>query len=234
MSATLRVVVFLTPLIVVQVAHASRMEEDAQLTAALTAEYETNKMVALEPGVIDASQGRAKRDGANLTLKVVHGPAVTLTDDKSGCEAPGTIDEKKCYSFTLVADLPSRHAFIVSENFYEGGNILLIDARTGARAEFSKVPRFSPNGSLLLVISNSEASDDPRIQLWSRKGNRITKEWEVPDAVADQQTEFVTWNDSGIQLDLWHPAFDKEPERHRLATLARGKSGWELTFNDNK
>jgi len=110
----------------------------------------------------------------------------------------------------------------------------MIDDRSGTRTDFTELPRFSADGTLLLVISNDEESDAGLIQLWSREGDTAKKLWEVPDTVEAEQAEFVAWNDDGIQLDLSFPQGDDKPERHRPATLARGKSGWELTFKDGK
>jgi hypothetical protein len=237
MSAFLRAAVFLVPLIIVQAARADRQTEDAQLNAAIAAEYETAKTVALEPGVIAASHGRAKRGGADLSLKIARGPSLTLTDDKSGCEPP-KFYEGKCYGFTLIADLPNQHAFIVADSYYEGGKAELIDDRTGTRTVFSQIPRFSPDGSLLLVFSNSDAGDGGLIQLWQRRDDQISKEWEISEdetrRIGYYQTALVGWQHDEIRLDLTTPEMNGRPETHHPATLARGKSVWQLTFEDAK
>jgi len=233
----LRAVLFLIPLVAAQAAPraalADRQAEDGELNAAFAAEYETQKMTALEPAVIAASGGRAKREGATLTLNIAQGPAVRLTNDETGCEPP-RFEHSKCYDFSLLADLPSRHAFLVAQSYDEGGKVVMIDDRSGTRTDFTELPRFSPDGTLLLVISNDEESDAGLIQLWSREGDTAKKLWEVPDTVGAEQAEFVAWNDDGIQLDLSFTQGDDKPERHRPATLARGKAGWELTFKDGK
>jgi hypothetical protein len=226
-------VFFLVPLLAAQAAHADRQSEDAQLNAAFAVEYEAQKMIALEPGVIAASGGRAKRDGAVLTLNIEKGSAVTLTNDESGCQ-PDHPENAKCYDFTLLADLPGRHAYLVAQSYDEGGKVVMIDDRTGARTDFTELPRFSSDGSLLLVISNDDESDAGRIELWSRDRDKVKKLWEVPDTVRAEQVDFVAWNDDGIQLDLSFSQGDDKPELHRPATLAKGKSGWALTFKDGE
>ena len=237
MSAFLRASVFIAAMIGGHASLAYGQAEDNQLEAAVAVEDETVKTVALEPGVIAASHGRAKRDGANLTLAIGHGASLTLTDDKSGCEPP-KFDYAKCFSFTLVADLPSRHAYIVADRYEEGGKAELIDDRTGTRAVFSQIPRFSPDGSLLLVLSNSDAGDGGLIQLWRRQDERIVKEWEMPEDEAKRvgyyQTVLVGWQHDGVQLDLTNPQMNGTPETHHPATLARGKSGWQLTFKSGE
>jgi hypothetical protein len=225
--------VFLAPLIGAQTALADRQAEDAQLNAAAAVEYETSKTIALEPGIIAATHGRAGRDGASLVLKIAHGLPLTLTSDKSGCEPP-KFDEGKCYGFTLVADLPSRHAFVVADSDYEGGKAELIDDRTGTRTKLSQIPRFSPEGDLLLVFSNSDAGDGGLIQLWRRHGDQISKEWEISrdeaEGIGYYQTALVGWRHDEIRLDLTTPQMNGKPEVHHPATLTRGKSGWRLTF----
>jgi hypothetical protein len=237
-SASIRAAIFFTASIVAQAAHADRQVEDAQLNAVYGVEYETSKMIALEPGVIAASHGRARRDGADLVLKIAHAQPVTLTGDHSGCEPP-KFDTGKCFSFTLVADLPSRHAYIVADSYYESGNAELIDDRTGTRTMFAKIPRLSPAGDLLLVFSNSEAEDDGGlIQLWKRQGGRVAKEWEISQAEAKRvgyyETALIGWLHDGVQLDLTNPEMNGKPETHHPATLARSKSGWQLIFENSK
>jgi hypothetical protein len=229
----LRAALFLILFVAAHSAHGDQRTEDAQLDAAFAAEYEPQKMLALEPAAIAASGGRAKREGATLTLNIAQGPAVTLTNDESGCKSPRP-EHSKCYDFTLLADLPSRHAFLVAQSYDEGGKVVMIDDRTGRRTDFTELPRFSSDGTLLLVISNDEESDAGLIQLWSREGDTAKKLWEIPDSVGAEQAEFVAWNDDGIQLDLSFPQGDDKPQVHRKAKLARGKSGWELTFTDGK
>jgi hypothetical protein len=232
-SAAVRAAFFLVPLLAAPLAHADRQAEDAQLNAAFAVEYDPQQMTALEPGVIAASGGWAKRDGATLSLNTEKSAAVTLTNDESGCQ-PDHPDHLKCYDFTLLAYLPGQHAFLVAESFDEGGKVLMIDDRTGTRTEFTELPRFSPDGKLLLVISNDEESNVGTIELWGRDGDMVKKLWTAPDTVGAEQVDFVAWNDDGIQLDLSFSQGDDKPEHHRPATLANGKSGWALTFKDGK
>jgi hypothetical protein len=215
-SAAVRAAFFLVPLLAAPLAHADRQAEDAQLNAAFAVEYDPQQMISLEPGVIAASGGWARRDGATLSLNIEKGSAITLTNDESGCQ-PDHPDHLKCYDFTLLAYLAGQHAFLLAESFDEGGKVLMIDDRTGTRTEFTDLPRFSPDGKLLLVISDDEEGDAGAIELWSR-----------------EQVDFVAWTDDGIQLDLSFSQGDDKPELHRPATLANGKSGWALTFKDGK
>jgi len=232
-SAAVKAAFFLVPLLACTAARADLQAEDAQLTAAFAAEYDPQKMIALEPDVIAASGGWAKRDGAALRLNVEKGAAVTLTDDESGC-AKDHPDPLNCYDFTLLAYLPSRHAFLVTQSYDEGGKVLLIDDRTGARTDFTELPRFSPDGALLVVISNDEDSDTGTIALWSRDGDMVKKLWTAPDTIGAEEVDFVAWKDDGIQLDLAFSQGDEKPQLHRPATLANGPSGWALTFRDGK
>ena len=233
MSAAVRAAFFLVPLLVAPLAHADRQAEDAELNAAFAAEYDPQKMTSLEPDVIAASGGWAKRDGAALSLNIEKGSAVTLTNDESGCQ-PDHPEHLKCYDFTLLAYLPSSHAFLVAQSYDEGGKVMMIDDRTGTRTDFTELPRFSPDGKLLLVISNDEDSDAGAIELWSRDGDMVKKLWTAPDTIGAEQVDFVAWNDDGIQLDLSFSQGDDKPEIHRPATLANGKAGWALTFKDGK
>jgi hypothetical protein len=232
-SAAVRAAFFLVPLIGAPVAFADRQTEDAQLNAAFAVEYDPQKIAALEPDVIATSGGWTRREGATLSLNIEKGPAIALTNDESGCQ-PDHPEHLRCYDFTLLAYLPSRHAFLVVQSYDEGGKVLMIDDRTGTRTEFSELPRFSPDGTLLLVISNDEESDAGLIQLWSRNGDTVKKLWEAPGTIGAEQVNFVAWKDDGIQLDLSFSQGDDKPELHRPATLAKGQSGWALTLKNAK
>jgi hypothetical protein len=213
---------------------ANRWAENAQLEAAIAAQYDTKELTALEPGIIKGSYGRAARDGSALTLRISHGRPLILTDDQSGCgTGADQVDESKCFEFTLAADLPSRHAFIVCEGHYEGSNVLLIDDRTGQLEILSTIPRFSADNTRLLVISNDESRDAGLIEIWRRDGAPVTPEWALTTEAASighYLTEFIRWDRAGIQLDLTNPATGKEPEQHHPALLVRHKSGWRLSF----
>lgn len=233
MSAAVRAAFLLVPLLAAPMALADRQMEDAQLNAAFAAEYDPQKMTSLEPGVIAASGGWAQREGATLRLNVEKGSAITLTNDESGCD-PDHPQHLKCYDFTLLAYLPDRHAYLVAQSYDEGGKVVMIDDRTGTRTDFSELPRFSPDGRLLLVISTDEDSNAGVIELWSRDGEVVKKLWSAPDTIGADQVDFVAWNDDGIQLDLSFSQGDDKPDLHRQATLANGPSGWALTFKDGK
>ena len=233
MSAAVRAAFFLVALLAAPLAHADRQAEDAQLNAAFAVAYDPQKIISLESSIIATSGGRARRDGGKLSLKTEKGSAVTLANDESGCDADSP-DHAKCYDYTLLADLPSRHAFLVAQSYDEGGKILMIDDRTGTRTDFTELPRFSPDGKLLLVVSNDEDSDASLVELWSRDGDAVKKLWSAPDTIGAEQVDFVAWNDDGIQLDLSFSQGDDKAALHRPAILANGPSGWALTFKDGK
>ena len=124
--------------------------------------------------------GRAIPDGSGLSLVLTSGRHLRMTNNVRGCprEAHG-FDDGNCYRYSLVADMPDQHAFIVAEDYAEGESLLLIDDRTGRQTGLDGMPVFSPDGARFFI--NDEARDhDNNIEIWRRDGDGATIEWSHP------------------------------------------------------
>ncbi len=109
-----------------------------------------------------AASGNARRLGTVLMLKTISGAEVILPNDDSGCpKPPHMVLGSNCVTYTLVADLPSEHLFVVAQLYYEGGGYLLIDDRSGSRLAVPAVPQFAPDHSAF-------ARRDIFLQEWER------------------------------------------------------------------
>jgi len=198
-----------------------RGREDAQLSALGAAAYDATSTRGLEADVLAHSGARATRQGDTLSLATEKAGAVALTD-KPGCE---DATDNRCIFYTLGADLPSRHAYVIAISYYEGANFLLVDDRTGRRTEIAGPPRFAPgDDDLFLTIDNDEESDWPNIEIWRRSGDGVAR---VFSQRAAGLTTFEGWDARGIHLRM--VSVPGEPARHWMGTVHRDASGWHLS-----
>ena len=126
--------------------------------------------------------GRAIPDGAGLSLVLTSGRHLRMTDNTRGCPRDDRgLDDGNCYRYSLVADLPDQHAFIVAEDYSKGESLLLIDDRSGRQTGLDGMPVFSPDGSRFIVNDDGEANDhDNNIEIWRRDGDGAVMEWAHP------------------------------------------------------
>ena len=190
-----------------------------------------------DPGVLRAATraGRAVPDGAGLTLVLVSGRHLRMTNDTRGCpQDEHGLDDGHCYRYGLVQDLPDQHAFIVREAYYEGDSLLLIDDRTGRQTALDGMPVFSPDGTRFFVNDDDEANDhDNNLEVWRRDGDVAVLEWahpvkqvqvEAPALKEVYHAEVADWSPGNvITLD-----FSGE-RRDWSGHLTQGPKGWALT-----
>lgn len=204
-------------------AAADRASEDRQLLRA--AENEFDNRVDLETPVLSQTPGRVRREGRKLVLTLSEGSDLVLTDepqDKDCDDEPAA-----CRVYILAADLPSRHAILVHMGYYEGGDWLLIDDRTGERTLLPSVPHFSPEGERLFVSDIDLAYGDIGIAIWRREGRVWVKEWSLDSPF--WYASFLAWEGDRIDLELWRDwTPDGKPIDPWPATLTKDGSGWRM------
>jgi hypothetical protein len=215
---------------------AGRAEEDAALAAA-NRDHENRP--GMEFDALAASHGRAARHGEVLTLALTRGAPVVLTSNRAACADD---DVANCERFTLVADLKSRHTYLVAKSGYEGcADQLLIDDRSGRQTVFGAIPVFSPDGHRLLVQNECEADDhDNHFEIWRRRGDGWALEWAYTDKQAyaadptlegPYHTDVTAWVRSHITLAFSTPEGSRHPARAWTGTLAHDRGGWQLHAN---
>jgi hypothetical protein len=201
-------------------AWASRQTEDARLRTELRPS--TPERGNPEPAAIAESGGRARRLGNILLLKISGGAPLRLRNESGAC-----VDDDSCVEYRLVADLPSRHAYLVDKRFPEGGDSILIDDRTGRRTILPGTPLFSPDSQELIAVDNGCLVNgcDHDIEIWKRSGDRFVLEWGHPPY---ELKEYPT-----IDLDRWDQpdrptawystqGFDPPPARWEAVITRRG------------
>ena len=184
---------------------------------------------AAEPRLLAA--GRAERHGDDLVLIPAHGKRLSFTDHKLACES----GDEDCIGFALMGEFPKSNAWVVQRFFYEGGDFLLIDARSGRQTKLNGMPFFSPDGGSFLVTPYDEEGDAPNnLEIWRRDGDGAVLEWAHPFAAAYQEdsslkqlyeVRAVRWDKDRITLALAEPT----TQRRWSGTLMHDKDGWHLS-----
>lgn len=230
----MRLASFAVVLLLTAPACADRASEDALLAKARST-YLNDP--AMEKAAIAASPKRATRTGATLRLERIGRP-LTLTDTRAACDDDSPrFDAGTCARYDLVADLRTRHAYLVVKGGYEGcGDLLLIDDRSGRQTLFADVPTFSPDGERLLIQNECEAegsASDNHLEIWRRQADGWVLEWAYTDEAAyaadpDLKRIFhstvVAWQGDRIVL-----AFsDSDAGRHWTGSLTRIEGRWVL------
>jgi len=139
-------------------------------------------------------------------------------------------DAAHCVVYALVADLPTRHAYLVNEGFYEGGNFLLIDDRIGRQTVLPGLPMFSPDSQELLTIDNCVAyGSDLDLQIWKRSGDRFVEEWSHRTFSDQISEELVRWSSRDrLSLKFSTTELTGKPPVHWLGALVRHGKAWRL------
>jgi hypothetical protein len=185
--------------------------------------------VDAEGQALGLSGGRAKRMGDALSLKLANGKSLKLSSQPKNCELDN-VDH--CVIYRFVADLPTRHAYLVDEGYYEGGDILLIDDRTGRRTVLPGIPIFGPTSQELISIDNCVAyGGDYDLQVWKRAGDHFVVEWRhVTEPLTDEvDEEVVSWSDPDrIALRFKSTGSTGGPSYQWSGALVRKQGAWRL------
>jgi hypothetical protein len=202
---------------------ANETSEKRQLSAARANQYETSRLPALEQQVLAAARGRAERQGNQLTLVLLDGRRIEF----QSCPSTPFGPPRNCLAeFYLVADLPSRHAYIVCAAHGDRCDVGVIDDRSGRASVLPSIPYFSPDGTELVAVDNGDVFPDPAIQIWRAESDGWTIEWgrNVADDPVKHETFLTRWTDRNHIVLEFRSAKHKWP-----ALLKRDQSGWQLT-----
>lgn len=102
---------------------------------------------------------RATRRGDALALRLAHGREKLLTD---------VTEAGKIETYHLLAYLPQIRAYLVSVDFYEGGESLLVSVADGRETRIEGCPVLSPDGRWLATSSGNFETDEPfAVEIWN-------------------------------------------------------------------
>jgi hypothetical protein len=203
-------------------AWADGAEEDAQLNAAVAVENDKGEFQPLERLVLRTAHGRAFREGDRLTLFLDGGNQMILRGHEC---SPWQVIRENCASYYLVADLPSRHAFVVGTK-HSRDRVRLIDDRTGRQTVLPAIPQFGPDNSEFVTFDNDIGYGKPGIAIWRWRDGSAQIAWRhgIELDPVFHATALVRWAEpDAIYLDLWCFAGPHWP-----ASAKRGPDGWRL------
>jgi hypothetical protein len=193
-------------------------KENAALSAAVKSEGETKATEALEPAALKASGGRVLRNGTGLRLHLSAGRDLVL-QNQSTSPPPDDKFEQECVSYSLIADLKSRGVYVVSANYYEGGDYLVIDDRSGQQTKVGAPPQFGPDPARFLTIDNNEAYGDGSIVLWERQKGLFREVWR--DQHGDNAAHVQEWKQPGVIKLKLDPIGGEPPLQRSTATIVK-------------
>jgi hypothetical protein len=200
-----------------------RAAEDRELKTLAAHTDDTRGLQKLESDVIVHSGQRAIRKKDSLVLALLAGAPVALTTQHN-CAHPTA---ESCVSYALVADLPSRHAYVVARNYFEGGDFLMIDDRTGKRVPLDGALFFSPDDQMFATVCNDVEFDCADVEIWDRTADGAVSVFKHRKS-GDYEIAFVDWTQGGIELELRSYAEAGRPARRWKALLHRTGSTWRF------
>jgi hypothetical protein len=212
---------------IASLSRADGAREDEQLNAAVAVENYRGDFRALEKLVLQTTHARAYREDGRLTLLLGDDHELTFQDQEGPGVARGLVIVY--LSYYLLADLPSRHAFVVLETHpYSGGRpyVWLIDDREGRQTRLPAVPQFGPESREFITLDNRFSNDTPDITVWQWREGTAQAVWHHGFELDPiyHTTALIRWADpDAIYLDLWCASGPHWP-----AVVRRGLEGWRL------
>lgn len=182
-----------------------------------------------EAPLIDASRGKASRDGARLSLKLTDGRNFVLTDDLACGQV--SCPPQVFRSFDYAGTSPDGRFHVVEERWDEASAAMLVDARTGTITSLLGVPRFSSDGKrAVATVTDLEWSAPRRLEVWTLGGPAPGIEFSVAAKDEDDTVyEVVGWDDSDhLRLRRGPWASDQRTE----VTLVHDAAGWHMEGAD--
>jgi hypothetical protein len=188
----------------------------------------------LERQQIDASEGKATRHGATLSLATDAGPVLLISRDQCGDDGRD-LQSDNCHFYYFIAHDRAHHGYLVEVRFYEGGKAIWIDDRTGLLTMLDRAPHFSPSGARFIVTSGCVAYQRTLTTIW--RSDDQTLEWQHGmmsmgpyGGGSDGCFEFVAWaSETEIRVD--RIVFDIESpsgEKRSPARLLHDGSTWQV------
>lgn len=193
-----------------------------------------------DSAAVAATSGAATRADDRLKLHFASGHSFTYEDAPS-CRESDDLAEARCHRFRLDGYERRWRLFRIAVVFYEGGDTILVDDRTGAETVIDGEMHFSPSGTHIVeILAGADGYDasGPAVQIWRRRGDKFVVEWTgAPDARegADIQYGLVAWPSPGriefrsmVPGDWDRIAKQRTTDVVKHFTLIRRPKGWRL------
>ena len=177
--------------------------------------------------------GRARRQGPRLTLQLTDADSLNLADNLS-CPAEGRTEEN-CAEYYLLADLPTRNAFIVGRNLGGAIDFQLIDNRNGRRQTLAGIPLFSQTSGAFVVVNcpGVGTARGNALEVYRRGDTEYASVFalsaaELASRVPMPSCQLNSWNNSTLALSFWTAGGDERNAPRTRAELREESSGWSL------
>jgi hypothetical protein len=176
-------------------------------------------------------RGLASRHGELLTVKLDDGTSKTYRSDPKACESD---DAQHCIHYWLVSYHPGTHIYSVGIQYYEGGAVELVSARTGNVLRLSGEPHFSPDGSRFVVIDNDYAyGGEYDLSVGSAANGSLALEWQHKSEGAPLEWHLQRWVDNDhVALRAFstetYPTDTTCPKHDCDAVLVRIDNDWTV------
>jgi hypothetical protein len=170
------------------------------------------------------TSARETRQGAVLSLRLEGGREARFRD------RPCDDDQADCAVYRFLNYDPAHRAYLVAARYYEGQNLILVDARTGGQIGLKGYPFWSPDGKWVAAASVFDFIDGPSVfEIWDWRAGKAEPAYSLDGSAG--WTCVRGWT-GRRGLDL---AFIKDGEKigqprrlvERKAEL--GDAGWRLT-----
>lgn len=166
---------------------------------------------AIENFQLSRQTRRVVRSGDHLSIELASGRRVTLTDRSA--QVPEVI------AYRYIQYLPSIGFHLVHVQYYEGTEMLLVSNVDGGRYFIPDVPRVSPDGTMIVAVSASEAFNANGVFVYRlHEGTLSPIFWHEPEEYA--LYSFSQWKDeNSIELRKFTYADQKICPGSRFMTI---------------
>ncbi len=116
---------------------------------------------------------RVRREGDTLHLRLRDGRETTLANPPGYCDGP-----EGCTVYSFEGHLAAANSYMVEVGYYEEGEYMAIDSRTGTEAKIGAVPHIDPSGTRFIAVGTSEMAGELNgFEMWSPTFDGPQMEW---------------------------------------------------------
>lgn len=187
-----------------------------------------------EARAIAASKGVVSRHADTLVIRVQGHAPLRLVN------GPDTPDSAATY--TYAGPIPSTALHVVNVHYWETGDVLLVDGRSGDTIHMLDRPTVSPSGRFAVAAAydmSGIGEGSNAIELWRLTPAPARVVWRrdmvQPDTVGDWGASIAGWTGDSIVRLVRHIVVAGSPGRHgdhaerrEAARLVRVDTGWRL------
>lgn len=197
----------------------------SQISAPQAAVVCESKDLIEEPACKTKLKGMFAREGDTLTINLDGGKTKNYIGNRAACDADNV---EKCLVFRIEKYFRPIRSYLITKNYYEGADYLLVNRRTGSEIVVSEHLALSPNAKFLIAIDQNDAGErNFDIAVWSMSSDSPTQEFKYK-AERYENWEITAWkDDTHINMKAWvndKTSYDQE------AKLVRTDKGWTLVL----